>query len=159
MAWYNDQVQRLFNLKTFPKIDEAVAYHELENCKLEKYGRPPISLFSREIAEDGSRYFLVENRSDFYDYYITMEREMKTFYEVLLSGRACRLFFDLEYDQVLNSDIEGEILMTKFRKVLIAHLKQLFAELCPGFVPTSSNNGIRTIIELDSSNEKNSANT
>lgn len=95
---------------------------------------------------------MVENRHEFYDYYVTLEREIKSFYEVLLSGRHCRLFFDLEYDKVLNSSIQGETLMTKFRKVLIAHLKQFLAERCPGVVQTSRNYGSITIIELDSSN-------
>ena len=71
-----------------------------------------------------------------------------------MNGKACRLFFDLEFDQVLNSGIDGDIVMAKFREVLIAHLKNFLAQLCTGVAPTSPDYGSFTMIELDSSNLK-----
>ena len=74
-CWWKDEVQQLFNLKAFPNNKKAIAYYELANSTRQRSGKQPLSLFSREIAKCGSRYFIVENRNVFYDYYITMEKE------------------------------------------------------------------------------------
>lgn len=86
MVWYKDEVQRLFNLKTFPKLEKAIDYLTVTNSKRASNGRLPKSLFAREIAASGCRYFFIEHPSDFYDYYMTLEKDFKSFYEVLLSG-------------------------------------------------------------------------
>ena len=68
-------MQRLFNFKSFPNSKDAIAFYELANSTRQRSGKQPLSVFSREIGKTGARYFIVENRNVFYDYYITMERE------------------------------------------------------------------------------------
>lgn len=63
------------------------------------------------------------------------------------------MYFDIEYNKVLNSDVAGETRMTVFRKVLMDCLKQLLSELGHGVVSTSPDCGGITFIEMDSSNK------
>ena len=152
MDWFKDEVQREFNLKTFPNLEDALVYLNLSNSKRAKKGQARLSVFSREIAVQGARYFFLENPKVFYDYYVTMRKKFKTIYEVLLKGKPCRLFFDIEFSKVLNKGIAGETRMRVFRQFLLEFLQQSLIKLEKGDVTNSSNYGISTV-ELDSSNE------
>ena len=152
MDWFKDEVQREFNLNAFPSLKDALVYSNLSNSKRAKKGQARLSVFSREIAVDGARYFFLENPKVFYDYYITMQKNFKTIYEVLLKGKPCRLFFDIEFSKVLNNGIAGEARMRVFRQFLLEFLEEFLNKFEKGAVTSSSNSGITTV-ELDSSNK------
>ena len=98
MAWYKDDLQRVFKLKTFPNLRTALAYQDHANSERARAGKAPLFIFSREVSAEGHRYFFVETPNDFYDWYIITPEHTKTLYEVLLIEKPCRLFFDIEFE-------------------------------------------------------------
>ena len=110
-------------------------------------------LFSREVTTEGQRYFFIENPNIFYEYYIQIPDQLKTVYDVLLSGKPCRLFFDIEYKKILNHQVAGETRMTVFRKVLRDALNELMLQAGKGGVTASPHHATISATELDASNK------
>ena len=65
MAWWKDEVCKVYALKTFPKLAQAKEYLAVENIKRERTGKPPSKIWSREVTSSGARYFLVEDPNVF----------------------------------------------------------------------------------------------
>ena len=55
-----------------------------------------------------------------------MKKSERVFYEVIQENRPCRLYFDLEYDKTINSDINGEIMINDFKDLIIEMLYKTF---------------------------------
>ena len=68
--------------------------------------------FSQEITDQGHRYFVVDDVDTFYEKYIRMEARDLTVYEIICGSLPCRLYFDIEFDAILNPNGDGEKSMT-----------------------------------------------
>jgi len=121
--WHFDEAAKLFGLKSFVKQSLALEYLEEHNAKRVTEGKRELQLFGREFSAMGHRYFVVEEPRSFFQKYIRMPKEYRTFYEIIRGGRPCRLYFDIEFEKTLNPGVEGETSMEIFRKRLVWQLR------------------------------------
>jgi len=122
-SWHKDEVAELYKLRTFKKQAAALAYLEEHNAKQLAEGKVELLLFGREITDFGHRYFVVEDPRTFFEKYMSMEVQHRTFYEIIRGDRPCRLYFDIEFDKTLNPGHDGETSMKVFRKRLARQLR------------------------------------
>jgi hypothetical protein len=98
-------------------------------------------VFATEKA-NGKRKYLVGHFGRIMDMY-WRKSYPKHFYEVIREQTPCRLYFDLEYSRIYNTDIDSDALMNDFRAALTEELKSVLdVDLSP-----------EAIVDLDSSNE------
>ena len=69
------------------------------------------SLLSRN-TDQGHIYFVVDDVDTFYEKYIRMGARDPTLYETIRGSLPCRLYFDIEFDAILNPNADGEKSMT-----------------------------------------------
>ena len=98
-TWELDETILLFRLKHFRTQKRAFDYMDCHNEKRLQNNLPLLHVFAREFANDGRRYFVVEEISSFFQKYINMRPKDRTFYESIRRNYPCRLYFDLEYDK------------------------------------------------------------
>ncbi len=67
--------------------------------------------WAEEVNPSGARRFWVASRKGFYKSYTKINRSKKCFYEIIQEGAPCRLFFDLEFDQLSNRQSDGKKMM------------------------------------------------
>ena len=79
-------------------------------------------VFAREVSNEGRRYFVVEQRRTFYMKYMSMKCRDRTFYEILRPNHPCYLYFDIEFDKLLNPDRDGESALAIFKTFLAEKL-------------------------------------
>ncbi|KEP65264.1 UNVERIFIED_CONTAM: herpesviridae ul52/ul70 dna primase [Hammondia hammondi] len=87
-------------------------------------------LFAQEIAEKGVRRYLVASYRDFVGGYLKMvrsETQNRHLYEVLMEGRPCWLYFDVEFSKALNPEINGEDAVALLKTLLVKFLRERFA--------------------------------
>ena len=77
----------------------------------------------------------------------------RTFYEIIRKESPCRLYFDLEFDKILNPNADPVRTMTLFRKILLEHIKILLGiDIVSYYSETNRRN---LFVELDAtSNSK-----
>ena len=122
-AWDRDDTSIRFKLNTFQKQIEAFNYANKLNVRRFTHNQPPTHVFSRECSNSGHRYFFVEDISSFYLKYKSMTYRDLTFYELLRAGFPCRIYFDIEFDRLLNPTEYGEASMLIFKRVLKEYIK------------------------------------
>ena len=83
-------------MRVFLKLNDAIRY--CENVS-------DLAVFSKEIGLGGQRHFLVSTRDQFWEIYQNLS--VKKHYEVILPGKPCKLYFDLEYMLYLNKNKDG----------------------------------------------------
>jgi len=147
--WHKDEVAQLYKLRTFQKQAAALDYLEEHNAKQFAQGKVELLLFGREITESGHRYFVVEDPRTFFEKYMSMEVQHRTFYEIIRGDRPCRLYFDIEFDKTLNPRHDGETSMKVFRERLA---RQLRTKLNFNF--SRIGDILEGMVEFDSSTDK-----
>ena len=81
-----------------------------------------------------------------------MQKKDRTFYEIIRTGQPWRLYFDLEYDKIINQNVNQLKIMDAFREKLINQiLNVLGIDLAACF---QGRKKCDYFIELDSSNYK-----
>ena len=81
--WDRDATSTAFDLTTFKKQNEAFKYADRVNIARSARNELPMLVFSREISNEGHRYFIVDDVDSFYEKYIRMGARDRTFYEVM----------------------------------------------------------------------------
>lgn len=101
-----------------------------------------MAVFAKEVGLSGQRHFLVATTEEFWDIYKKLPT--KKHYEVILPGKPCKLYLDLEFLLDLNKSKDGNVLTDITIEVVKRSLLQDF--------------GVRTNLEdviiLDSTSEK-----
>ncbi|KAI6180746.1 DNA primase domain containing protein [Aphelenchoides besseyi] len=87
---------------------------------------PDSRLFSFEAPEFkvGGRKFICTPLDKFYNFYNKPESP-KHFYEIIQADRSCRPYFDLEFDQKLNPNVDGIQLVHEFVSICQKVFKQM----------------------------------
>ena len=67
---------------------------------------------SLEKLPSRHRYFVVDDVDTFYEKYIRMGARIRTVYEIIRGSLPCRLYFDIEFDAILNLNADGDKSMT-----------------------------------------------
>ena len=153
-AWDRDDTSIDFRLTTFQKQVLAFNYANKVNVRSVFDNQSPVHVFARECSKKGHRYYLVLTIHSFYMKYTSMTDRDLTFYEILRAGFPCRMYFDIEYDKLLNPAEDGEVSMRIFKTFLIAHVRETLGfDISPLVIKSNSEfNG--HIVELDASNSK-----
>ena len=68
--WDRDATSTAFDLTTFKKQSEAFKYADMVNIARSARNERPMLVFSREISNEGHRYFIVDDVDSFYEKYI-----------------------------------------------------------------------------------------
>lgn len=152
--WSRDDTSMRYNLNTFTKQIAAIANAKRINAKRCSRDRPFVPVFSREMCDGGSRYFVVEDVSTFYTKYMDMKCRHRTFYEILQPNQSCHLYFDIEYDKLLNPNRDGEKAMAIFKRYLTEKVLTILGLHISDFVIEENGSFSGNIIEFDASNFK-----
>ena len=75
-------------------------------------------VWSKEITNAGSRFFIVATREDFHGTYMDVMPKHRTFYEIIWETDPCKLVFDIECSLELNHDFDYHIAMEVLKKLL-----------------------------------------
>jgi hypothetical protein len=107
-----------------------------------------VAFFSLEDESTGRRRFAAASPSHFWRHYVAAwDEERCHHYELLREGRACRLYFDLEFDRAANPGVDGgaatDALLSLLRDALPRHLPALGGR---SFEPDA-------VVELDSTTD------
>ena len=124
--WDRDATSTAFDLTTFKKQSEAFKYADRVNIARSARNERPMLVFPREISNEGHRYYIVDNVDSFYEKYIRMGARDRTFYEIIRGSLPSRLYFDIEFDAILNPNADGEKSMTIFKTVLYGYIEMMF---------------------------------
>ena len=120
-------------MKLFYTLEEAIIFSKSDI---------EMAIFSKEHGLGGKRHFLVGTREEFWRNY--KNQSCKKHYEVILSGIACKLFFDLEFDRLLNDTVNGFIMTKTLICLVIKHMMENYGiNIC-----------LEDVCVLDSSTEK-----
>ena len=153
--WYNDMVVKIYKLKSFPKLDEAIEFARLVNEGVER-GNKRVEVFSREITATGKRYFFVQSPECFFDKCREIPTEWRTFNEVICADRACNLYVDLDVSKNLNESFDdntAESVMVDFLSTLRDELIKLGERLTKSHEKGLKFEESFKLIILDSSRE------
>jgi len=74
----------------------------------------------------GCRHFIVSSLEEFWFYYINLPADKRHFYEVIQADSACHLYFDLEFNKVVNPDKNGFEMVETFIEYICACLFNCF---------------------------------
>ncbi|XP_031568860.1 DNA-directed primase/polymerase protein-like [Actinia tenebrosa] len=121
--------------KRFPL--QQLAFDYAKTCSKD------VHVFSEEIECGGKRRYLVATFDQFWQVYRKLERDQRHYYEVIIEGAACKLYFDLEFIKDLNPDSNGIEMVEIFIKYVCHQIKQSFGISCDR----------KHVIDLDSSTE------
>ena len=91
--------------KEFPKQNLALQF-----CYSCRYSVGVFSFESAKFGTSGQRHFVVSSYHTFVHRYLDYMIEGKSiphFYEVIVEGSACRLYFDIEFQKVVNPKVDG----------------------------------------------------
>ena len=102
-------------MKLFWSLDDAIRHSE---------GETNMAVFAKEVGLSGQRHFLVSTTEEFWDIYKKLPS--KKHYEVILPGKPCKLYLDLEFMLDLNISKDGDILTDIIIEVVKRSLLQDF---------------------------------
>ncbi|KAI6653757.1 DNA-directed primase/polymerase protein [Oopsacas minuta] len=114
--------------KEFPKQNLAIQFYY--SCR---YRVGVFSFESAKFGTSGQRHFVVSSYHTFvhrYLNYILEEKINPHFYEVIVEGTACRLYFDIEFPKLLNPNINGVELLEIFIQFVCYCLHSIFGISC-----------------------------
>ena len=83
-----------------------------------------------------------------------MKCRHRTFYEILQPNQSCHLYFDIEYDKLLNPNRDGESAVGIFKRFLVEKILSIFGLHISNFVRDENDRFSGHLIELDASNYK-----
>ena len=120
-------------MKLFWSLNEAIYHSEME---------PELVVFAKEVGLSGQRHFLVSTNHEFWEIY--KESPSKKHYEVVLPGKPCMLYMDLEYILDINQNKEG----TAMTELLVEVVKRTV------YLDFGLSTELEDVIILDSTNQK-----
>ena len=113
--------------KEFPKQNQAIKF--ANSCR---YSVGVFSFESAKFGTSGQRHFVVSAYHTFVHRYLDLlqEKAPPHFYEVILEGTVCRLYFDIEYKRQSNPSVDGIELLEIFIQFVCFCLYVLFGIHC-----------------------------
>ncbi|KAL4186817.1 hypothetical protein AMTRI_Chr09g35980 [Amborella trichopoda] len=117
---------------TFPRQDQAMRFAE-------SHGQVPIFSFQDHFS--GQRRFLVSTYEEFWRRYKNMASKFRHHYEVIKEGMPCHLYFDLEFNTLLNAERNGDEMVDLLMSVIFDAISEKY----------SIQGKLEWILELDSS--------
>ena len=120
-------------MKLYWSLDDAIRHSEMER---------ELVVFAKEVGLAGQRHFLISTKEEFWEIYKKLPS--KKHYEVILPGKPCKLYLDLEYILEINENKEG----TTMTEVLIEVVKRSV------FQDFGITTNLEDVIILDSTNKK-----
>ncbi|XP_052266750.1 DNA-directed primase/polymerase protein-like isoform X1 [Dreissena polymorpha] len=94
-------------------------------------------------GNNGQRMYLAASYPHFWHQYEQLAADKRHHYEVIPEGAVCKLYFDLEYDRVVNMGADGDTMVDTFIQVVCCALKTIFNISCTR----------DDVLDLDSSTE------
>ena len=128
--------------KEFPKQNLALQF-----CYYCRYSAGVFSYESEKFGTSGQRHFVVSSYHTFahrYLDYILEENHSPHFYEVIVEGAACRLYFDIEFQKLVNPRVDGNEVLDIFIEFVCYCIWSLYGIYCDR----------HNILDLDSTSEK-----
>ena len=112
----------------YPKRASSIQYFfsydgALEHAKnrSENSDEKKRTVFAVEVAQTGSRRYLVATTEDFWESYIT--HKTKNFYELIESSKCCKLYLDVEYYKAENPSKDGEKAVRRLIQLIVEKLR------------------------------------
>jgi hypothetical protein len=87
-------------------------------------GPPKPSL--KAFKSPGSRRYLVSSHVDFWNKYKKLDEDSRHYYELIQEGKACKLYFDIEFQKSLNPLLDGLSSINLFLQLLYQDLFDTF---------------------------------
>jgi len=104
-----------FKLMSFWRLAHAFAYiEELEKNSI--YDGEVV--YALEYKRPRKRKFIVISHKEFIKIYFKLKPIERCFYEIIYINTHCALYFDIEYDKLLNPDNNDMVGFTNFIKLL-----------------------------------------
>lgn len=107
--------------KNFARQQEALDY-----AKTKSHG---CMSFTYEQS-NGQRYFMVAHPETFWFYDSQKPQNERHTYEIIPENLPCKLYFDLEFDQKENTELNGIKMIETFIKIITMFVKQKFDIIC-----------------------------
>ena len=114
-------------ISKYPKRASSIQYFFSYYCALE-YAKneteihdKKLTVFAVEIAQTGSRRYLVASIEDFWHSYLT--HESKNFYEIIETSQCCKLYIDVEYYKAENPHKDGEKAVRRLIQLIFEKLR------------------------------------
>lgn len=86
-------------------------------------------VFSKEIKRQGKRLFIVCTKNHFWQFYQQLADHDRKYYEIITNCQT-KLYFDIEYDMVVNKEKNGPELVEKLIKIVANLLSKKYDLLC-----------------------------
>ncbi|KAL1116854.1 hypothetical protein AAG570_005323 [Ranatra chinensis] len=106
--------------KVFTKQDDLLNYTRGKK----------LTPFVFESKDDGRRFFMASDPRVFWHYDTQRQPQHRHTYEVIREYANCKLYFDLEFDALLNPDKDGVRMVRIFVGVVMYFLKKIFGVEC-----------------------------
>ena len=123
----------------------------------EKQTNAEETIIANEYLQSGSRYFLVITYEEFVTFYLHLKPINRCFYEIIFPDALCYLYFDIEYDKSINTNINSIIAFNNFMHQLIKELFNRFSINCSlfgvRFIKNVSSNGEFVIMDASNFNK------
>ncbi|KAI9360816.1 hypothetical protein DFJ73DRAFT_59732 [Zopfochytrium polystomum] len=116
--------------REFPTQDAAMSFLSGSNKTL------MIFSYEFDVENPGKRRFVCASKEGFWNRYIEMSRDSRTYYELIPEGSPCHLYFDLEYKFALNPHLDPNRMMKAFKQLIAKQLQKSFGVIAnyPGIV-------------------------
>ncbi|KAI0990006.1 hypothetical protein GJ496_006231 [Pomphorhynchus laevis] len=111
------EVRSDYKWVVFKTLADAIQYHQQ---------RDHTKLFACETKSqysNGKRIYIAADYELFYHYYRQFPPSKRHYYEVILEGDPCKLYFDLEFDIEINEGLNGQELSNTFMEFVCLLLK------------------------------------
>ncbi|KAL1528899.1 hypothetical protein AB1Y20_010221 [Prymnesium parvum] len=92
----------------------------------------PHYVWSLEVDKSGARRYIVATLDDFWERYRTLQPEFRHYYELLVAGRPCHLYLDLEYHRGANPRADGEAMVRVVRDEVEGEVVRRWGEAVMG---------------------------
>ncbi|TVU39374.1 hypothetical protein EJB05_12788 [Eragrostis curvula] len=103
---------------TFPRQEEAVRFSKAHECT---------NVFSYQDHLTGTRRFLVSTYDEFWRRYNDMDPRIRHHYEVIQEGSPCHIYFDLEFDTILNIKRDADEMVDILIAFIFSALRDKYA--------------------------------
>lgn len=95
------------------------------------------------------RRFIIASDASAYKYLSKLPPNCRHLYEIIPEGRACNLYFDIEYKRQLNQGLEGDAMVAFLVEQVLAALPEAVPGLAAGVVGGGGAEGWRACRDVD----------
>ena len=136
-----DRADKIIVWREFPKQNQAIDF--AKKCR---YNVGVFSFESAKFGTSGQRHFIVSAYHTFvHRYFDSIIQKCKPhFYEVIVEGAVCKVYFDIEYQKLINPSVDGVKLLNIFIQYVNFCLDHFYGIVCDR----------RSVLDLESSSEK-----